>query len=202
MVVRVLPLEVLVVGFHAHRRALAPRRELERGRAAALEPRCARAQPLSKRVRYRVRNLVLYGEDVCQLPVEAAAPELIAIGGVHQLRRDADPIFGAAHASLEHRRHMELLSERAQVDLLPLESEARAPRGDAELSVLGEDAQDFFAHAVGEVFDLWIGAEVDERKDGDRRSCRRYRRRKRGRQVSHQVRYLARATGTFLWRLG
>src|SRR5256714_15210281 len=59
----------------------------------------------------RIRDLILYREDVGQLAVIMIAPQLIAVIRVHELRADTHTVPGAPHASFEQRAHMQPLSD-------------------------------------------------------------------------------------------
>ena len=71
-------------------------------------------------------DLVLDREDVLQLAVVLFGPEVIAVGDIDQLRRDAQPVTRFLHASLEHRLHVELAADLPDVFGLPFED--RRPR--------------------------------------------------------------------------
>ena len=81
---------------------------------------------------------------------------------------------GAAHAALEHRGHVELLADRAQVLAPALEREARRARRDAQPLDLREGVQDLLGDAVGEV--LVVGAARGSRTAAPRSTSRAPRR--------------------------
>ncbi len=113
-------------------------------------------------------DLVLDGEDVARVAVEALRPELISGPGVGQLRGDANAFSRPAHAALQHGSHVERRSDLLDVRFLALEREAGRARGHAQLRHPAQSAQDLLGDAVAEELVLRIGAEVGERQHGDR----------------------------------
>ncbi len=69
----------------------------------------------------RARDVVLNREDVIELPVVPLGPQMIAVGGVHELHADPNAVAGLAHASLEHGRDVEARGNFAHIHLLALE---------------------------------------------------------------------------------
>ncbi len=65
-------------------------------------------------------EFTLNGEDVGNLPVEAARPEMRAGLDVNQLCRDAEPVTLAARTAFHHVGNTKLLSELAHIAVLPL----------------------------------------------------------------------------------
>ena len=47
-------------------------------------------------------DLILNREDVRHFAVVALGPEMVSVGGLDQLRGDADAVTGAAHAAFQH----------------------------------------------------------------------------------------------------
>ena len=121
-----------------------------------------------QRGHHRPGDLVLDGEDVGQVAVEALRPELVAIRGVDQLRRDAQSGAGLADAAFQDVGHVELLAHGSQILALALEIEGRRTRSDAQAGDLGQRVDDLLRHAVGEVLLIVLGAHVHEGQDGDR----------------------------------
>ena len=76
-------------------------------------------------------DLVLYGEDVRGIAVEAVGPDMAAGLAVDQLRVDANAIAGAPHAALQHVANSELASHLPNIDRAALVGEHRVA-GDHE----------------------------------------------------------------------
>jgi len=70
-------------------------------------------------------DLVLQGEDIGELAVEAVRPELIAVLGLDQLDAHAQAVAGPPHAALEDRADAERTTDRAHILAAPLEGERR-----------------------------------------------------------------------------
>src|SRR5205823_4856778 len=67
------------------------------------------------------RQLVLQVEDVAHLAVVAIAPQLYATDSIYELDRNADPVHGTAHATLNHVTGSHLPAEFRHVDRASLE---------------------------------------------------------------------------------
>ena len=78
-------------------------------------------------------DLVLDGEHVAHLSVVALGPQVVAVGHLDQLRRDAQSVPGLAHAALEHRVDVELRRYFIDRGRLPLERKRRRARRDAKI---------------------------------------------------------------------
>src|SRR6185295_11923423 len=74
--VRVKPLQVFVVCVDAHTPPCAPNGGVAGPTPGRRSSLCCLAEPLFQRLSDRVRDLILYREDVGQLTVEAIAPEV------------------------------------------------------------------------------------------------------------------------------
>ncbi len=70
-------------------------------------------------------NLRLDREHVLQLPIVLPRPQMVAVGHVDELSRDADPVAGLANAALQNRVDVELAPDRTHVLGVALESECR-----------------------------------------------------------------------------
>src|SRR4029077_7538255 len=66
-------------------------------------------------------DFVLDGEYVVQLPIVSLRPEMVAVGHVDQLSRDADPPSGPPHAAFEYGADVQLVADGPKIDVLPLE---------------------------------------------------------------------------------
>ena len=96
-------------------------------------------------------DLVLHGEYVLQLPVEALGPDLVARGDLAQLGGDAQLAAGRPHAALQHLLHREHAPDPAEVLLLPARPEGRGPRRHADSLDADECVHDLLGHSLAEV---------------------------------------------------
>ena len=87
---------------------------------------------------------------------------------VDQLRVDAEPAAGLAHAAFEHGPHAQLLADVADVGVLALEREARGPRGHVQGRDVGQHADDLLGDPVAEVLGVRIRAHVAKGQHRDR----------------------------------
>lgn len=87
---------------------------------------------------------------------------------VHELDGDLEPLSRLAHASLQNGPHAQLLAHLAHIGLLTFEREGGRARDHLEPLDRCEPRDQLFGHAIGEVLVLLIGAQVHERKDGER----------------------------------
>src|SRR5262249_53114380 len=116
--------------------------------------------------------LVLHLKDIGQLAVVSFGPQLVAVGRVHELRGNAQPITGASHTALEHGLDVESLGDGTRVFVLALEREGRSPCRDPQALDMSERIENLFRDAIGEV--LVVGAaEIAEWEDGNRLLDRR-----------------------------
>src|ERR1700686_1415565 len=63
----------------------------------------------------RRRDLILYREKVLEIAIEALGPELIAIGDIDELHRDAYSIRCTSDAALEYRFNIQFPADFANV---------------------------------------------------------------------------------------
>ena len=80
----------------------------------------------------RRHDLVLHGEDVLEIAVVAFGPEMVAGCGLDQLRGDAHPRAGLAHAALQDVGHAQTDAHILHVDRLALERERGVAGDDKE----------------------------------------------------------------------
>ena len=113
--------------------------------------RLADRQPRRQRLGDGSGDLVLHREHVGQLAIVALRPQVAAVGGVDQLRRDPDPIAGLAHAAFEHVRDAERLRDPPDVDVLALERERGGARDHLQVGHLRQRVDDLFRQPVAEV---------------------------------------------------
>src|SRR5215468_5271927 len=96
---------------------------------------------------------------------------MISIRSRYQLYRDAQTVVSSSHTALEDGAHLELFSEKAQVDIFTLEGESRASRDNVQSLNLSQRVGDLFSDSVGEVFVLWVRAHVGKRQYHDGIGC-------------------------------
>src|SRR5262245_2066670 len=92
-----------------------------------------------------------------------------AIAGVNQLGVDPNPPRCAADASLEYVANPKLLADLPQVDRRVPVAEARVASDHEEFGEAGELGDDVLRDPVAEIVVLASTAQIDERKNSDRR---------------------------------
>src|SRR5262245_20904059 len=80
---------------------------------------CARPRPETGRD--RLRDFLLHVEDCTQTSVVALRPQLKSVRDIREPHRDPQLIARAAHAAIEHRRHLKLVADRFQIITLATE---------------------------------------------------------------------------------
>ena len=115
------------------------------------------------------RELGLHLEDIGEIAIVLLRPEVVAVGGVDELGRDANAVAGLAHAAFQQRRYVQLGSDAREILVLPLEVEGRGPPHHIEAIDLSKRVEDLLGDPVGEVLLFLVRTEVDEREDGDGR---------------------------------
>jgi hypothetical protein len=85
---------------------------------------------------------------------------VIAGCGVDQLTADTHAATGLPHAAFEHIAHAELAPDLFYVDRAALVGEGRVSGDDEQRRVMRQRGDDLLDHTVGEIFLLWIGAQV------------------------------------------
>src|SRR5262245_12916048 len=89
---------------------------------------------------------------------------MISIRSRYQLYRDAHTVVSSAHTALENGAHLELFSEKAQIDIFTFEGESRAARDYVQSLNLSQRVDDLLSDSVGKVFVLWVRAHVGVRQ--------------------------------------
>ena len=107
-------------------------------------------------------------EHVGQRPVVLLGPDLVAILGIQKLAGDTDTISVLAHAAVEHRVHLQPLSDFADVDVFPFEREGGGAGCDPDVFNLGESRDELFREPFAEVLVRRIQPHVAKRQHGDR----------------------------------
>jgi len=113
-------------------------------------------------------DLVLDGEDVGRLAIEAIRPELIAARRVGELRRDAQPAPRRPHAALEDVIHRKRPCDRSKIATVTTRAESGGSRRDAHALDGHERVHDLFGHPFAEVLLVLRRTHVGERQHGDR----------------------------------
>ena len=99
-------------------------------------------------------DLVLHGEDVLQLPVEALGPELVAACHVCQLGGSMQAAASRPHATLEHMANGEQPGDLLQAVALLPGAEGGCARCDADAFDPNEGVHDLLGHAFEK--ESWI----------------------------------------------
>ena len=77
-------------------------------------------------------DFVLHGEDVAELPVVPFGPVMAAGHRVDELRADAQPLAGPAHAAFEHVADAKLARDLLHIDRAVLVDERRVAGDDEQ----------------------------------------------------------------------
>src|SRR5215204_6362787 len=111
-------------------------------------------------------------EDVVELTVVSFGPYMPVVSGINELGDDAHTVAGSTYAPLEQRAYLQRRPDFAQALLAVLEWHHGRAGNHLQGANLGKLRDHVFGDAVGKEFVLGIGAEVPERKHGDRRGTR------------------------------
>ena len=93
----------------------------------------------------------LAGKDVLQGPVIALGPEVVARGGIDQLRRDPYLLLGLQHTAFQYIPHAHLPPHVLHLHRLAFVGESGVAGDDKETGDLGEITGEDFGEAVAEV---------------------------------------------------
>ena len=96
-------------------------------------------------------NFVLKGEQIIKLPVIAFGPKVLAINGIDQLRRDAEPITGPLYTTLQHIAHAETLGRFLHLYRLTLVGEGGIPRDNEQIGRGGKHGDNVLGYPVAQV---------------------------------------------------
>ena len=107
-----------------------------------------------------VRDFVLDIEDVLDQPVESVRPQVIAITGADQLRRDPYAATRLPHAAFEDVVDAQRISDLPDVDLLVPELKHVRARQQAKFGDLRQVGDDVFGDSCAEIIALAIGTHV------------------------------------------
>ncbi len=115
-----------------------------------------------ERLHDSVRDLVLDGEQVAELPVEASRPQLVSVGHVHQLCGDPDPVFRPLYAPLEDGSYAQRPADLTDILVPVLEHVRRRPRRHAEAGRAGQRGRDLVGDPVAQEGVIGLHAPVRE----------------------------------------
>src|SRR5262245_53486044 len=91
---------------------------------------------------------------------------------IHELAKETQTIAPAPNTAFKDVAHPKLPPDLTYIDRLALVDERGIPRDDEQPMTTRKRSDDFFRHAVGEIFLLGIIAHVDERQNSNRRAIR------------------------------
>ena len=114
-----------------------------------------------------LRDLVLQGEDVLQIPVITLRPHVVPRGGVDELGGDPHAIAGLANAALQDVAHAQLAAHLRGLDRPALVREDGVARDHEQPGELGEARDEVFGDPVAEVLLPRVAAHVFEGQHGD-----------------------------------
>ena len=89
------------------------------------------------------------------------------IGGVDQLRPNADPAAFPLNAALQNGGHVQLLTDLADIPFRTLVPHRRCHGDDLQIGQTAEFADDGLGHSVAEIFLIPGGAEIPKGQHGD-----------------------------------
>jgi hypothetical protein len=105
---------------------------------------------------------------------------MCTVVGIDQLSRDAHAPTRPAHRAFKDIADAQFTSDLLHVDALALVGKTRISRDDKEPADAGECCDDLLDHAVGEIFLLWVAAQIGEGQHRDRRLVGERQRRRLG----------------------
>jgi hypothetical protein len=125
------------------------------------------------RPRHPADDLVLNLQDAPSLGVEAFRPKLTALPGLNQLNVHAHPLPLDRNAAVEQVTHVQLTPDLSRICVLALVGERRGAgdHGDAGHR-MREIADETVGNPIGHEVLRRIAAEIDKRKNDDRRRSR------------------------------
>jgi hypothetical protein len=130
-------------------------------------------------------DLVLNGEDVRELTLESLRPYLVAVPGVHELRRDTHAIACLTYAPLENRSNAQPSADLGDLEIFALKGERRRSRDHMHPMDARQRVDDLLRNPVAEVLLVLARTHIDERQHGNRRreaTLGRRRRQRHGRR--------------------
>ncbi len=119
-------------------------------------------QPPAELVEDLGRDFLLHRQQVRVRLVVLPAPQLRAVGDVHQLGFDHEPIAARLHAAGDDRLDVQIAADLLRVDVLALVAEHDAARAHAQRRQLREAVDQAFGDAVRQVLRVARRADTDE----------------------------------------
>ncbi len=107
-------------------------------------------------------DFLLHGKDIGHVALVALGPEMMAAGGVDELRRDPDTIAAATCAAFDEIGGAEILADLRRVLRLALVGEGRIARDHGKPAPVGQRGDDVLGEAIDEIFLGRIAAHVVE----------------------------------------
>src|SRR5262245_2787548 len=92
---------------------------------------------------------------------------MLAGCGVNQLRDNANPLFGSAHAAFQDIAHAHLTADVLHLDSFAFVGKRRRAGDDKHTGDAGKCSGNLFGHAVAEILLCGVSTQIDERQDDD-----------------------------------
>src|SRR5262245_38766381 len=107
-------------------------------------------------------DFVLHAEDVAKSTIVALGPVVPTSRRIHELRANAKPISGAAHATFQHITHAELARDLLHINRAVLVDKGGIAGNDEQPADAGEAGGQVLGDSIGEVFLIGIAADICE----------------------------------------
>jgi hypothetical protein len=117
-------------------------------------------------------DLVLEIEQLLGNAIVVLGPEMVPIGRIDQLGRDAKAVACPPYAPFEEVPDAEFAADLLNADGSPLRRERRVPGDDEERPHPRQSRGDVLDDAIGEMLLLGVASDITERQNGDRRPVR------------------------------
>ncbi len=115
-----------------------------------------------------LRDLILDGKDILEVPVVSFRPEMVARGYVDELDKNPQPVSGPLNAAFEQGIDMQLATYFAGILVAGLEDQGGSSGRHPQSPDLGQGVYYFLGHTVAKVFLLSLSAQVGQRQNGYR----------------------------------
>src|SRR5262245_21603426 len=116
----------------------------------------------------RAHHLILNGKDILEVTIVVLGPAMRTRGSIDQLRGNSNAVAAAPYAAFQHIAYAQFASYLPHIDRLVLVLEAGVAGDDKQLGEAGQLSDDVVDDAVDQIFLLWMGSQVGERKHGNR----------------------------------
>ncbi len=104
-----------------------------------------------QRARHFGSDAVLQVEEVVDVTVDPARPDVVAGLGLDQLRRDPHPLADPPDAAFHRIAHPEFAADLADIDRPALIGKGRIAGDDEEVADAGEGCGYLLDHSIGEI---------------------------------------------------